>query len=35
MKAISIMLPPGAGENHMGIAIASCHENITITLTCD
>jgi hypothetical protein len=35
MKAISVILPPGHGENHMGITLVSCYENLSVTLTCD
>ena len=35
MIAMSACIPPGAGENHMGIAAISCDKIITLTLLCD
>ena len=35
MIAMSACIPPGAGENHMGIAVISCDKIITLTLLCD
>jgi hypothetical protein len=34
-KSISGLMPPGAGENHMGIGIFSCDKIISLVLLCD
>ena len=35
VKSLSGLMPPGAGENHMGIGIFSCGKIISLVLLCD
>ena len=35
IKAMSVLIPSGQGENHMSITAMQCWENLIFTLTCD